>query len=95
MQARAEIYEFIHRLVADGLGCVVISSDLEELLGLCHRIAVMRAGQIAGIVEGEQMTEEKIMLLATGTHDDGPPGGLPLPAPDGRPGGPSLPEKLT
>lgn len=68
VQARAEIYEFLHQLVADGVGCVVISSDLEELLGLCNRIAVMRNGQIAGIVEGERINEQEIMLLATGAR---------------------------
>jgi ribose transport system ATP-binding protein len=67
IQARAEIYEFLHKLVADGVGCVVISSDLEELLGLCNRIAVMRGGRIAGVVEGDRMNEQEIMLLATGT----------------------------
>ena len=66
IQAKAEVYAFIHGLVASGLSCILISSDLEEVLGLCSRIAVMREGTIAGFVEGENLSEENIMYLATG-----------------------------
>ena len=66
VQARHEIYAFIHQLVAGGVSCMLISSDLEELLGMCHRIIVMRDGRIEGCVKGDHMTEEDIMYLATG-----------------------------
>ena len=48
--ARANIYEIIHRVAARGKGVLVVSSEAEELLSLCHRILVMRNGQIVGRV---------------------------------------------
>jgi ribose transport system ATP-binding protein len=62
---KAQIYAFIQALVGQGKACVVISSEMQELIGLCDRIIVMRAGRIAGEVVGEQMTERNIALLAT------------------------------
>ena len=48
--ARANIYEIIHAVAARGKGVLVVSSEAEELLSLCHRILVMRNGQIVGRV---------------------------------------------
>jgi methyl-galactoside transport system ATP-binding protein len=42
----------------------MVSSEMEELLGMCDRIAVMSGGRLAGVLEGEDMTQEKIMTLA-------------------------------
>ena len=64
--ARAEIYSFIHNLASQGISCLLISSDLEEVIGNCSRTLVMRAGEIAGELTHEQMSEEAIMVLATG-----------------------------
>ena len=64
--AKREMYRLIVELAAQGLACLVISSELPELLGLCHRIVVMRQGRTVGEVRGEQMTEERIMHLAAG-----------------------------
>ncbi len=64
--ARGEIYEFIHELAAAGISCILISSDLEEIIGNCARTLVMRKGEIAGELRGSQITEEEIMFLATG-----------------------------
>jgi ribose transport system ATP-binding protein len=69
--ARHDIYEFIHRLAAAGIGCLIISSDLEELIGMCARILVMRDGTIAGELASDDITEAEIMYLATGAK---PPG---------------------
>ena len=44
--AKRAIYELLASLTADGLGVLLISSDVEEILGLAHRVLVMRAGQI-------------------------------------------------
>ena len=41
---------------------------MQELIGLCRRVLVMRAGRIAGCVEGEALTEESLIYLATGVH---------------------------
>lgn len=66
--AKRELYLLIHKLAQDGLACLVISSELPELLGLCHRILVMRHGKIAGEVSAETMSEEAIMVLAAGVE---------------------------
>lgn len=64
--ARREIYDFIYQLAAEGAACLLISSDLEEVLGLCRKIMVMREGRIVGSVSNENLTEEAIIYLATG-----------------------------
>lgn len=61
---KAQIYAFIQQLVAQGKACVVISSEMQELIGICDRIVVMRQGRITGEVAGEDMTEHNIALLA-------------------------------
>lgn len=64
--AKSEIYSILRNLAADGVGVLVISSEMPELIGLCDRILVLHEGSIAGEVEGETMTEEEIMKLASG-----------------------------
>lgn len=62
---KSQIYAFIQSLVRDGKSCVVISSEMQELIGLCDRILVMRAGRLNGELSGEAMTESNVALLAT------------------------------
>ncbi len=64
--AKQQIYRFIVALAAEGRSVIVISSEMTELIGICHRIIVMRNGRIVGEVEGEAMTEHAIVVLATG-----------------------------
>ncbi len=64
--ARSDIYTFISELAQSGVACLLISSDLEEVIGMCERVFVMRSGELAGCVEREHVTEEEIMYLATG-----------------------------
>jgi ribose transport system ATP-binding protein len=66
VNAKQEIYEFIHQLAEKGISCIVISSELEELIGLCSRVYVMKEGAITGCLEGNQVNEEEIMFHATG-----------------------------
>ncbi|MGE4301334.1 MAG: sugar ABC transporter ATP-binding protein [Victivallaceae bacterium] len=66
--ARREIYDFIRGLAASGVACLMVCSDLEELLGMCRRVMVMREGRLAGIVENESLSEENIIYLATGVE---------------------------
>ncbi len=47
---------------------IVISSEMSELIGLCHRIVVMRAGRIVGELAGADMNEQAIVVLATGVE---------------------------
>jgi len=53
-------------LAASGLGVLMISSDLPEILGMSDRIAVMHAGTIAGVLDRAHATQERILELALG-----------------------------
>jgi len=64
--AKAEIYELMRRLAESGVAIIMISSDMEEILGESDRVAVMHEGVITGILEREQCSEEAIMRLAVG-----------------------------
>jgi ribose transport system ATP-binding protein len=64
--AKSEIHRLLRDLAQSGIGIVVISSELPELLGLCDRAIVIREGEVAGEVGGDAMTEEAIMRLASG-----------------------------
>jgi ribose transport system ATP-binding protein len=76
--AKAEIYDFIHQLAANGVAIMLISSDMEEVLGESHRIIVMHEGRMAGMLTREQFSEEAIMHLAIGhPHQDFPREPLP------------------
>ena len=66
---KADIYALIARLARDGKSVVVISSEMQELIGLCGRILVMREGRIVGEVDGRTATEDDIVVLATGAHE--------------------------
>ncbi|MFV0436160.1 MAG: sugar ABC transporter ATP-binding protein [Desulfopila sp.] len=63
--ARSSIYEIIHGLAEDGVAVVVVSSDLEEVLGVSNRILVMAAGRQAGILQHEEANDVSVMELAT------------------------------
>jgi len=62
--AKEEIYRLIQSLASGGMACIMISSEFNELLGMCHRIGVMREGELVGIVDGALATEESLMYLA-------------------------------
>jgi ABC-type sugar transport system ATPase subunit len=64
--AKAEIYELLFDLAAQGVGILCSSSDLPELLTITDRIAVMREGRLAAVIDSGAATEESIMALATG-----------------------------
>jgi ribose transport system ATP-binding protein len=62
--AKAEIYSLMRKLADEGVAIVMISSDMEEILANSDRIAVMREGQITGILKPGEFTEEAVMRLA-------------------------------
>ncbi|MES2940234.1 MAG: sugar ABC transporter ATP-binding protein [Pseudomonadota bacterium] len=66
--AKRDIYFLIRKLADAGRAVVVISSELPELIGLCHRVAVMRAGRIAATLEQNQLNEQELIGHATGTR---------------------------
>ncbi len=67
--ARSDVYVFLRDLASQGIGVLLISSDLEEIIGMCRRTLVMRGGHLAGILAGPDITEENIMVLATGIKE--------------------------
>ncbi|MCL6504832.1 MAG: sugar ABC transporter ATP-binding protein [Pirellulales bacterium] len=64
--AKTEIYGLIDALAQEGVGILMISSELEEILGMADRVLVMHEGRLAGELAREQLSEEAIMRLATG-----------------------------
>jgi ribose transport system ATP-binding protein len=67
--AKSEIYQLIRNLAAKGVSVIVISSEMEEVLGISDRIAVMHEGRLTGILDRAQFSEEAVMRLATGTEN--------------------------
>jgi len=66
VNAKREIYYIIRDLVKEGVSVILISSEMEEIIGLCNRVVVMKEGRITGILEGDHINEEEIMYYATG-----------------------------
>lgn len=66
---KQQIYTFLRRLADDGLGIIMISSEMTELVGLSDRVLVMRQGRISGSVAGPDLTEEAVVRLAMGLGD--------------------------
>lgn len=62
--AKMAIYEIIRKLAASGIGVIVVSSELEEVLGLSHRVLVMSKGRQTGILSREEATPTRVMSLA-------------------------------
>ncbi len=64
--AKYEIYEIMNELAKQGMGVVMISSELPELIGMCKRIYVVAEGRITGELKSGEITQEKVMTYATG-----------------------------
>ena len=64
--AKAEIYSLIAQLAAEGMSCIVISSEMPEIIGLCHRALVFRDGRVEGELQQSELSEANIMRLAAG-----------------------------
>ena len=64
--ARSEIYGLMDRLAGQGVAILMISSDMEEVLGMSDRVLVMHQGRVASELPRERLTEEAVMRLATG-----------------------------
>jgi D-xylose transport system ATP-binding protein len=62
--AKAEVYELMGRLAAQGLGIVLVSSDLPEFLGLCHRMIVLNQGRMTAKFDYREASPEKILAAA-------------------------------
>ncbi|MFJ8258259.1 sugar ABC transporter ATP-binding protein [Peribacillus asahii] len=64
--AKTEIYKIINELASEGVGVIVISSEMSEIIGMCDRAIVMRQGAIAGEVDKSELTENNLIKLAMG-----------------------------
>ena len=64
--AKNEIYELMRALADRGVAILMISSDMEEVIGVSDRIAVMHEGEISGFLERSAFSEENILQLAVG-----------------------------
>jgi len=67
--AKAEIYVLIKRAAEEGAAIVLISSDLDECLPVANRFGVMRAGELAAVLERTEISKERIISIATGDHE--------------------------
>jgi ribose transport system ATP-binding protein len=68
---KQQIYHIIAALAAEGKSIIVISSEMQEVIGLSHRVLVMRNGRLAGRLEGAEIVEAEIMRYAAGIKQDG------------------------
>ena len=64
--AKREIYDLMERRAGEGVAILFVSSEMEEVLGMADRAYVMHEGRIAGQLQRNELSEEAIMLLATG-----------------------------
>ncbi|MBM9593830.1 sugar ABC transporter ATP-binding protein [Roseitranquillus sediminis] len=68
---KQQIYGIIHSLASAGRAVIVVSSEMQEVIGLAHRVIVMAAGRVAGELEGRDIHEEAIVRLAMGLGRSG------------------------
>ncbi|MDO6520321.1 sugar ABC transporter ATP-binding protein [Shimia thalassica] len=68
---KQQVYHFVTALAAEGVSVVVISSEMPEIIGLCHRVIVMRDGRITGTLEGDGINETEIVRYAAGLKGEG------------------------
>ena len=66
--AKTEIYRLMNDLAHAGKAIIMVSSELPEVIGMCDRVIVLHAGKIAGELRREDLTQERIMALASGTR---------------------------
>lgn len=68
--AKFEIYTLIHELAKQKKAVILVSPEMEELIGLCNRIYIMYEGQMKGEVEGEYKTQENIINSLLGVNEE-------------------------
>ena len=64
--AKSEIGKYIRKLADEGIGVILISSEMSEIIGLCDRVNIMSEGRISGELSREELSQERIMKFATG-----------------------------
>lgn len=71
--AKQDIYRFLAELASEGVSILLVSSELEEVLGMCRRVLVFREGRLAGELSGPALDERGVMYLATGVREGAEP----------------------
>ena len=66
MGAKQEIYKLLRSLASEGKCIIMISSEMEELMGISDRIMVLCEGRMAGELQKEQFSQDRILALASG-----------------------------
>ena len=61
-----DIYDLMNRLTEQGVSIIMVSSELPEIIGMSDRIMVIHEGSVAGIIDGQDATQERVITLATG-----------------------------
>ena len=69
--ARMSVYEIIHELTQEGMGIVILTSDMLELIGLSDRILMFYEGHLTAEVPRAEATEERLMQAASGGKKEG------------------------
>lgn len=69
VETKREFYLIMRQLAADGVAVIMNSSDMMEVIGMSNRVLVMYEGAVAGILENEEINEEKIMYYAMGMKE--------------------------
>jgi ABC-type sugar transport system ATPase subunit len=64
--AKKEIHTLIKSLARDGMAIIMVSSELPEIIGMCHRVLVMHEGRATGMFKKDEMTEESLLIAAVG-----------------------------
>lgn len=64
--AKAELYKLMVELAKQGKSIIMITSDMLELLSMSDRVMVMHEGRVAGIIPQEELTQERVLELASG-----------------------------
>jgi ABC-type sugar transport system ATPase subunit len=69
--AKRAIYDLIHAFVRSGGAVILVSSELEEVLGLADSVVVMRRGRLTATLSRDEATEERVLAAAFGTTQEG------------------------
>jgi len=68
--SKAQIYHLLRKLANEGIGVIMISSELPEIIGVCDRVAVMYEGSLCAILEGSDVNEQSIIQMACLSNDE-------------------------
>jgi ribose transport system ATP-binding protein len=68
--AKAEIQRLIYEIVRMGVGVILISSEMAEIINLCDRVYVLHEGKLVGTVDRKDLTEQEVILYAVGGSKD-------------------------